>query len=183
MFTSRAEYRLRLRADNADERLTPVGRQLGIVDDARWARFERRRRSVAAVRELCNRGQVDGIGLASWIRRPEADPATLADALVRVQGHETFCVDALEQILIAAKYDGYVDRQARQIERFRRLESLAIPPGVDFAALSGLRIEARERLAQVTPGTLGQAARTPGINPADITALWIHLAGRARRES
>jgi tRNA uridine 5-carboxymethylaminomethyl modification enzyme len=180
MFTSRAEYRLHLRADNADQRLTPIGRRIGTVDDQRWARFGRKRRAMAAVEKLCREGQVDGVALSTWIRRPDADLTTLVEALGRVNGHVTFGTDALEQILIAAKYDGYVDRQARQIERLRRLESMTIPLGVDYPSLSGLRIEARERLAQIAPRTLGQAARVPGINPADITALWIHLSKRRR---
>ena len=180
MFTSRAEYRLRLRADNADARLTPLGRHIGTIDDRRWARFERKRRAIATIERLCKKGQVDGVALSTWMRRPDAEVSALAEALSRQNDQLTFQTEALEQVLIAAKYDGYVDRQARQIQRFQRLESMIIPGGVDYTMLTGLRIEARERLAQITPRTLGQAARIPGINPADITALWIHLSNPCR---
>jgi len=177
MFTSRAEYRLLLRADNADDRLTPIGRRIGTIDDRRWERFERRREAVEAVQRLSETCSVGGIPLSSWMRRPEADLAGFADALRCAQGL-IFCTDALQKALIEAKYGGYVDRQARQIERFRRLESRSIPERTDYGTMSGLRLEARERLARVAPRTLGQAARIPGINPADITVLWIHLTAR-----
>ncbi len=177
MFTSRAEYRLLLRADNADERLTTIGRRLGTVDDRRWELFRQRRVAVETVRELSGRGKIGGVALPMWMRRPDADLTSLADALPRANGRP-FCSDALEQALIDAKYSGYVDRQARQIRRFRKLESMLIPGIVDYASIPGLRLEAREGLARVGPRTLGQAARISGINPADITVLWIHLACR-----
>ncbi|MHC4696057.1 MAG: tRNA uridine-5-carboxymethylaminomethyl(34) synthesis enzyme MnmG [Planctomycetota bacterium] len=177
MFTSRAEYRLLLRADNADQRLTAIGRRLGTVEDRRWERCRQKSEAVEAVQRLSRKGHVDGVPLPVWMRRPEADLGVLADALPRSIG-EVFCCDALEQALIEAKYSGYVDRQARQIKRFRRLESMLIPEQVDYISMAGLRLEARESLARVGPRTLGQAARISGINPADITVLWIHLASR-----
>ena len=177
MFTSRAEYRLRLRADNADQRLTPLGRSLGTVDDRRWRRFEQKLEAISAAQAFCENGRRDGMDLRTWMRRPEADLAGFAEALSRVSDR-TFCTDALWQVLVEAKYSGYVQRQDRQIERFRRLESLSIPEHINYAALPELRIEARERLARVAPSTLGQAARVSGINPADITILWVYLSGR-----
>jgi tRNA uridine 5-carboxymethylaminomethyl modification enzyme len=192
MFTSRAEYRLRLRSDNADQRLTPLGRELGTVDDARWATFQARREAMVAIQSLAKKGHVQGTPLPIWMRRPDADPGTLAGALHRANGDcdsrafGAFARADLEQALIEAKYGGYVQRQDKQIERFRRLEEMAIPPGVDFRAMQGLRNEAREKLIHVAPATLGQAARIPGVNPADITILWIYLTGRrplARRPS
>ncbi len=177
MFTSRAEYRLLLRADNADQRLTPIGRRLGTVDDARWERFSRRQAAVEAISSLCARGGHEGISLAAWVRRPEADLAGLAEALSR-RGGAVFCTDALEHALIDAKYSGYVDRQAQQIDRFRRLEEMPIPGDIDYRAVAGLRAEARERLSAVGPRTLGQAARISGIHSADITVIWIHITGR-----
>jgi len=179
MFTSRAEYRLLLRSDNADERLTPLGRQLGTVDDERWQRFTRRRDALSEIARRCRIGSVNGLALSTWMRRPEADLATFAAALVR-DDPAIFCCDALEQALIDAKYTGYVNRQERQVERFRRLESLPIPDRVNYAAISGLRIEARERLTAVAPRTLGQAARISGINPADLTVLWVHISARQK---
>ena len=181
MFTSRAEYRLQLRSDNADLRLTPLGRQLGLVDDGRWSAFSRRREALEQLSQLAQRGgSVGGVALQQWMKRPEADVATLADAL---DGSRTgpFGADDLAQLLVEAKYAGYVDRQARDVERFRRLEALRIPPGTDFTAMPELRLEARERLTRVAPVTLGQAARISGINPADITVLWVYLSGRRGR--
>ena len=177
MFTSRAEYRLRLRADNADHRLTPVGWALGTVDPRRWERYRTKRAAMDTVEALCKKGRANGLDLSTWMRRPDADLGTLADALARVSDR-TFCTDALWQVLVDAKYSGYVARQEHQIERFRRLESMKIPDSTDYAAMPELRIEARERLSLIAPRTLGQAARVSGINPPDITTLWIYLTGR-----
>jgi tRNA uridine 5-carboxymethylaminomethyl modification enzyme len=177
MFTSRAEYRLRLRSDNADHRLTPVGWELGTVDDKRWERFRRKCDAVAAIEALCDNGQVEGLPLRTWMRRPEANVAAFSEALAQVT-ERIFCVDGLSQVLTDAKYTGYVERQERQIERFRRLESMLIPDLVNYTAMPELRLEAREHLARVAPRTLGQAARVSGINPADITILWVYLSGR-----
>ncbi len=179
MFTSRAEYRLLLRSDNADERLTPLGRQLGTVDDERWQRFTRRRDALSEIARRSRGGSVNGLALSTWMRRPDADLTTFAAALFRDEA-AVFCCDALEQALIDAKYTGYVDRQERQIQRFRRLESLPIPDRVNYTTISGLRIEARERLTAVAPRTLGQAARISGINPADLTVLWVHISARQK---
>lgn len=177
MFTSRAEYRLLLRADNADDRLTPIGRELGTVDDSRWRRFEARRLAAQAINGHAKRGQLNGTPLSIWMRRPDADVFTFAESLARLTD-ETFCISALEQALIEAKYGGYVDRQTRQIERFRRLEGMAIPTGVEYQFMEGLRNEAREKLIRIAPATLGQAARISGVTPADVTVLWIYLTGR-----
>ncbi len=179
MFTSRAEYRLLLRSDNADQRLTPIGRRLGTVDDARWALFQAKRDAVATLESLTRAGHMNGSGLSTWIRRPDADLSTFADAIAGLTTR-VFDADDLVQVMTEAKYSGYVDRQARQIERFRRLESMGIPDRTDYATMPELRFEARERLARVAPATLGQAARISGVTPADITVLWIYLTGRRR---
>jgi tRNA uridine 5-carboxymethylaminomethyl modification enzyme len=202
MFTSRAEYRLRLRADNADQRLTPLGRRIGIVDDIRWARFERKRAAVSDIERLVGTSSFNGTPLSVWMRRPDADLCTFADAVARAPGapglrsaggpgiqsairtgSNVFCCDALEQALINAHYTGYVDRQDKQIERFRRLETMTIPAHIDYASMPELRFEAREQLSRVSPATLGQAARISGVNPSDITVLWIYLTGRRSGES
>jgi len=177
MFTSRAEYRLLLRSDNADQRLTPVGRGLGTVADSRWARYQVRREATGTIESLARRGARDGTSLPLWMRRPDADMATFADALAGLSPR-VFDANDLMQVLTGAKYSGYVDRQARQIERFRRLESMAIPERTDYGTMAELRFEARERLSRVAPVTLGQAARISGVTPADITILWIYLTGR-----
>jgi len=179
MFTSRAEYRLLLRSDNADQRLTLIGRRLGTVDDSRWARFQAKRDAVATLEALTRAGHMNGSGLSTWIRRPDANLSTFADAIAGLTSR-VFDADDLVQVMTEAKYSGYVDRQARQIERFRRLESMGIPDRTDYATMPELRFEARERLARVAPATLGQAARISGVTPADITVLWIYLTGRRR---
>jgi len=178
MFTSRAEYRLQLRADNADDRLTPKARDLGLVDDAHWSRFAQRRDTLASITKLCQRKHRDGVPLSTWLRRPDATVSELADAIARSNGTTAFCTDSLERALTNAKYQGYVDRQTRQVERLQRMEEKKLPPHVDYHAISGLRLEAREKLSEIAPRTLGQAARISGISPADVTVLWIHVAGK-----
>jgi tRNA uridine 5-carboxymethylaminomethyl modification enzyme len=179
MFTSRAEYRLKLRADNSDQRLTPIGRRLGLVNDARWSLHQRRLDAVATINELAARARINGATVSNWMRRPEVNASQLS-AILAPDGEKVFCVSDLDQTLRDAKYSGYVARQARQIARFRKLESMKIPEGTNFSGVSGLRNEAREKLKAVAPATLGQASRISGVNPADITAVWIHLnSGRA----
>jgi len=179
MFTSRAEYRLLLRSDNADQRLTLIGRRLGTVDDSRWARFQAKSEAIADIESLAQRGAIDGVSMPLWMRRPAADIALFADALAGLSPR-IFDANDVMQVITDAKYSGYVDRQARQIVRFQRLESMAIPERTDYGTMTELRFEARERLSRVAPATLGQAARISGVTPADITVLWIYLTGRRR---
>ncbi|MEK7757849.1 MAG: tRNA uridine-5-carboxymethylaminomethyl(34) synthesis enzyme MnmG, partial [Planctomycetota bacterium] len=179
MFTSRAEYRLLLRSDNADQRLTLIGRRLGMVDDSRWARFQAKSEAIAAIESLAQHGAINGVSLPLWMRRHTADMPLLTEALARLSPR-VFNANDVMQVMVEAKYSGYVDRQARQIERFRRLESMAIPERTDYGTMAELRFEARERLSRVAPATLGQAARISGVTPADITVLWIYLTGRRR---
>jgi tRNA uridine 5-carboxymethylaminomethyl modification enzyme len=174
MFTSRAEYRLLLRHDNADLRLTEIGRRAGLVDDVRWARFEGRRDGLAALRGRLATTRRDGVTFDRMLRRHE----TTWDDLVALDpdlGGAGFAADVVAQAVIEAKYDGYVGRQGEQIERFRRLEDKAIPADLDYAAIPQLRAEARERLARVRPRSLGQAGRISGLNPADLATLLVHL--------
>jgi tRNA uridine 5-carboxymethylaminomethyl modification enzyme len=177
MFTSRAEYRLRLRADNADQRLTPIGRQLSTVDDARWRTFQAKASAIAAIESLAKKGSVGGTHLPVWMKRPDVDLRTFAEAMARTTDR-TFDAEHLAQALVQSKYTGYVERQDRQIDRFRKLETMAIPENTDYRKMEGLRNEAREKLARLAPSTLGQAARVSGVNPADITVVWIYLTGR-----
>ena len=174
MFTSRAEYRLLLRHDNADLRLTELGRKLGLVDDHRWARFSARRSAIEELEGRLRSTRVNGDCLALVLRRP---PTTWADlvALCPPLGESGTTPDVVEQVVIAAKYGGYIDRQTQQVERFRRLESKPLPDGLDFAQIPQLRAEAREKLGRVRPRSLGQAGRISGINPADIATLLVHL--------
>ena len=198
MFTSRAEYRLQLREDNADARLTPVGRELGVVDDARWARFNRKREAVAAETARLSAlwaapNNALGAALAQHLnievsrennaldllRRPELDYA----ALMRVPELGPAVEDAkvAEQVEIETKYAGYLDRQREEIARQRRNESTAIPDAFDYAGVRGLSAEVLQKLQRVRPQTVGQAQRIPGVTPAAISLLLVHLE-RARRE-
>ncbi len=198
MFTSRAEYRLQLREDNADARLTPVGRELGLVDDARWDAFSRKREAIEAESARLASiwaapGNALGTELARHIgvevsretsgidllRRPELDYATLMR--VPALGPGLADAKAAEQVQIEAKYSGYLGRQREEIARARRHEDTAIPDGFDYAAVRGLSIEVLQKLTQVRPQTLGQAQRIPGVTPAAVQLLIVHLA-RLRRE-
>jgi tRNA uridine 5-carboxymethylaminomethyl modification enzyme len=175
MFTSRAEYRLLLREDNADARLTPLGRTLGLVDEERWRFFNEKQAAVES--ELARLGR--GFEL---LRRPEIDypalllqlglpPAAVADERIAAQ------VEL--ELTVRARYAGYIERQHAEIERTREHELAPLPDSLDYRAVKGLSNEARQRLAEVRPLTLGQAARVPGVTPAAISLLLIHMK-RAR---
>ena len=197
MFTSRAEYRLQLREDNADQRLTGVGRELGLVDDARWARFSAKQEAVgretARLRALwatpnnaLGRELEAVLGVAvsretnalDLIKRPELDYAKLMR--VPALGPAVDDAKVAEQVEIGVKYAGYLDRQREEIERQQRNESTPIPAGFDFAGVHGLSAEVQQKLARVQPQTVGQAQRIPGMTPAAISLLLVHLT-RARR--
>lgn len=197
MFTSRAEYRLQLREDNADQRLTGVGRDLGLVDDTRWARFSAKQEAVeretARLRALwatpnnaLGRELETVLGVAvsretnalDLIKRPELDYAKLMQ--VPALGPAVEDAKVAEQVEIGVKYAGYLDRQREEIERQQRNEATPIPQGFDFAGVHGLSAEVRQKLARVQPQTVGQAQRIPGMTPAAISLLLVHLT-RARR--
>ena len=199
MFTSRAEHRLLLREDNADTRLTPTGRELGLVDDARWAAFEARRDAVAAEQARLASITVKPADLgddhgASWLggalkqalpaaellKRPGvshddvvAIEAVGAPALADFDAEDAEAVGA--QVEIQARYAGYIDRQQAEIDKTRAHEATALPRDLDFAAVSGLSNELRGKLEDVRPATLGQASRIPGMTPAAISLLLVHL--------
>jgi tRNA uridine 5-carboxymethylaminomethyl modification enzyme len=205
MFTSRAEYRLLLREDNADLRLTPTGRALGLVDEARWRFFERKRTGtareterLASIRvrpqevERSTAERVLGGALSreqsalELLRRPEVAYAELT-ALPEVgpmpgdgDADERLMEQVRLQVDVQAKYAGYIERQEEEIERQRRNEETALPGNLDYAEVRGLSTEARQRLSEVRPATLGQAARVPGITPAAVSLLLIHLKKRSR---
>ena len=174
MFTSRAEYRLLLRQDNADLRLTEPGRRVGLVDDVRWQRFCRRREAVESLRSHLTTTRIDGETLDARLRRPEATWADLV-ALDSSLANPALDPSAIEQATIMAKYEGYILRQGEQVERFRREEARAIPDHFDFRSVPQLRAEAREKFGQVRPRSIGQAGRISGINPSDIATLLIAL--------
>ena len=196
MFTSRAEYRLMLREDNADLRLTETGRELGLVNDARWAFFARKREAIAReqqrLRDCWIRpGQLDeGHGRALFgdvlrketraldlMTRPEADYAKVASLTgVGVATLDSDIADqVIEQVEIQAKYAGYIERQRDEVERARRAEAIRLPGDFDYANVKGLSSEVSEKLARHRPQTIGQAGRIPGVTPAAVSLLLVHL--------
>ncbi|MCC6535170.1 MAG: tRNA uridine-5-carboxymethylaminomethyl(34) synthesis enzyme MnmG [Burkholderiales bacterium] len=196
MFTSRAEFRLSLREDNADLRLTERGRELGVVDDERWAHFAHRRdaieRLLATVRqtrvataalppELCARlalaDAMREIALAELLKRPGVGFGDIA-ALLPNTASDPWGV--AEQVEIHTKYQGYIERQREQVERQRRSDSWRLPADIDYALVPGLSTEVRQKLARHRPETLGQAARLPGMTPAAISLLLVHIKRRGQ---
>ena len=203
MFTSRAEYRLALREDNADLRLTPQGRILGLVDDARWDFFERKRAAVtseiARLSAAVVHPQNVDAGLLRKLGAPLAREAHALDLLRRPElryedlnlaaplpdpdaadwrQEERLAEQVSFQVDVQAKYSGYLKRQLEEIERTRRHEELALPVDLDYAEVGGLSNEVRQRLGEVRPQTLGQAARIPGLTPAAVSLLLVHLKKR-----
>jgi tRNA uridine 5-carboxymethylaminomethyl modification enzyme len=172
MFTSRAEHRLHLRSDNADQRLTEVGRQVGLVDAARWQAYEEKRRAVETAKLLLAEERVGGMSAAEFLRRPETD---WNDLVAAVPAAGSLRADAARAVTVQVKYEGYISRQDRLVQRLATLEQKAIPCGIDYASVTGLRNEARQKLAKHGPHSLGQALRISGITPADIMVLAIHL--------
>jgi tRNA uridine 5-carboxymethylaminomethyl modification enzyme len=200
MFTSRAEYRLQLREDNADARLTPVGRALGLVDDARWDAFSRKRDAIdaetarlsglwAAPNNALGAAIARHVGIEvsreanalDLLRRPGLDYATLMR--VPELGPAVDDAKVAEQVEIETKYAGYLERQREEIARARRHETTAIPAAFDYAQVPGLSSEVRQKLERVRPETLGQAQRIPGMTPAAISLLLVHLERRRRERA
>jgi tRNA uridine 5-carboxymethylaminomethyl modification enzyme len=172
MFTSRAEHRLHLRADNADERLTPLGRKVGLVDERRWGEFESCRVAVDAAEAALGRVRAGEATALDLLRRPDVSWDALAARHEPLAGVRR---DVARRLEVRVKYAGYIARQGRHIERFAQLENKLIPAWVDYAAVAGLRNEAKQKLGKFTPRSLGQALRISGITPADVTVLAVHL--------
>jgi tRNA uridine 5-carboxymethylaminomethyl modification enzyme len=189
MFTSRAEYRLRLREDNADHRLTPIGRELGVVQGERWKRYGAKRAAVAALAERLNgvlvrpgselAAQLQAaiseeinreVTLLALLRRPGVTLSAVAEA-VDLEEPDPLVRDQVE---VEAKYAGYIKRQEDEIARVRRHESIRLPASLDFEGISGLSTELRQKLGEVRPDTLARAARIPGMTPAALSLLLVH---------
>jgi tRNA uridine 5-carboxymethylaminomethyl modification enzyme len=181
MFTSRAEFRLHLRIDNADERLTPMGRRVGLVDDQRWALYTRKQEQKRRFRDALDQNRVEEpIGtdrptLLQWLRRPDAKIDSLSEWLARSCGQAPLH-GVLTTLETEAKYAGYIAQQERQMDRMRQSESRRIPSQFDFAGIPGLSTEVREKLKRVRPETLGQAGRIPGVTPAAVAVLDVYLS-------
>lgn len=194
MFTSRAEYRLILREDNADLRLTEKGRELGLIDDERWAAFEAKREGIVQEEQRLKSTWVrpgtplgDAIAtrfgtplaheynLLNLLARPEIDYAGLAEVT------EAPALDAqvAEQVEIKTKYAGYIDRQQEEIAKLRASEDTKLPDDLDYSTISGLSKEIQFKMGNTRPATLGQASRIPGVTPAAISLLLIHLKKRS----
>jgi tRNA uridine 5-carboxymethylaminomethyl modification enzyme len=191
MFTSRAEYRLLLREDNADIRLTPKGRELGVVDDHRWSVFSEKQEAIAKETERLTKAkfspektdqsiaeQVLGepLGKASSaidiLRRPNID---YAGVLTLLGEEQQVADDVAEQVVIQTKYAGYINRQQNEIDRLQRNEGTLIPLDIDYKKVRGLSNEVREKLENVRPANIGQAGRISGVTPAAVSLLLVHL--------
>src|SRR5262245_39168002 len=180
MFTSRAEYRLLLRHDNADRRLTPLGRRVGLVNDVDWARYRKKERGIADLLAYLRTHRHGQYSLEKWLRRTEVSWRQLAEMHPDLR-ELSLPNDVVHQVELELKYAGYVERQAEQVERFQRMESKPIPATFDFLAVPQLRFEAKEKLNKIRPANLGQASRISGICPADLAVLMIYLDEPAKR--
>ncbi|MFQ5576746.1 MAG: tRNA uridine-5-carboxymethylaminomethyl(34) synthesis enzyme MnmG [Anaerolineae bacterium] len=198
--TSRAEYRLLLRQDNADLRLSHLGRRVGLVGAERLERVQRKQGRIKAELERLGQTNIspkngaaeklaafglppahDGLNAKKLLRRPEVTYAVIETL---APPPEPLPPDVVQQVTIETKFEGYLSKQQRQVERLKRLETMPIPPDFDFEAVPGMRVEARQKLARFQPATVGQAGRIAGVNPADLSILLIHLerASRHKRE-
>lgn len=198
MMTSRSEYRLLLRQDNADTRLTPIGRSIGLISDERWKRFETKQTAMAAELErikstviapsetlnkiLVSRETSEvhtGIRLVELLKRPQLDYAALTAVDI---SRPVLDANLMEQVEIQVKYEGYIQRQQAVIDKVRNLEQKTLSEDMDYTSITGLRLEAREKLAKVRPGTIAQASRISGVSPADISVLLIYLASLKKQK-
>ena len=194
MFTSRAEYRILLRQDNADLRLTPLGHEIGLISDEEWQKFEEKKSLVFSLISYAHEQSIkiseiesylksrnlppisQGRKLYALVSRNEFSFSELIEALPKVKRFvekNNITPEIIEQAEIQIKYKGYIEREKLLAEKLHRLENIIIPEGFDFMSMNALTIEARQKLTKIRPQTIGQASRIPGVSPADINVMLI----------
>jgi tRNA uridine 5-carboxymethylaminomethyl modification enzyme len=178
MFTSRAEFRLLLRHDNADRRLTPIGYEVGLIEPERWQLLQKKESEIASALDVLQTTRFDGTSLEQLLRRPETE---WSDVTAHQPSLAAISREAAQQVTYDLKYEGYVSRQQQQVARQKRLADKRIPERFDYARIRHLRFEAREKLSRVRPVTLAQASRISGITPADVALVMAHLEGKQRQ--
>ncbi|PMP61001.1 MAG: tRNA uridine-5-carboxymethylaminomethyl(34) synthesis enzyme MnmG [Caldimicrobium thiodismutans] len=196
MFTSRAEYRLLLREDNADLRLTELGRKLGLVDDERWEIYLERKENIKRILEFVKENKVSPSRINPYLEKigstPLKEPIRIFDLLKRpevnlkelcgiIEDLSKFSEDVLEEVEIEVKYSGYIEKQLKEVEKFKKWESMLLPEDIDYYAIPGLSNEVREKLSRHRPLSIGQAMRIPGITPSAIAAIQVYLKKRGLR--
>jgi len=198
MMTSRSEYRLLLRQDNADFRMTPLGHEIGLISDERYDEFCKKWKAIndeveriegivlppsekvlKYLEEHNSTPITTGARFCELLRRPELDYLSLMEL---VGDKVTLDSQSAEEVEILVKYSGYIDRQQKQVEQFKKLEAKKLPKDINYDEISGLRLEARQKLNKLRPLSIGQASRISGVSPADISVLLVYIEQSARKE-